>query len=242
MLRILFDRLLYGISQKKYSLQLRNDIVRKAVVKYGVQDWFIMAHKRIAWRCIQPLLWIEKNIDKNASILDTGTGIGLNMIWLAERGFTDLHGFDIDTKAVEAGREITAEYANCIHYFVDNGLYPQYVKNTKPADLIIAVNWTYFLNEFCLNDFFQIYRRILRNKGKIVLECIDSRARRFIPDLLFRLIFFREKLTIPDVYKQIFSEQEVIEAARQSQFKVITIFDLTYKLVPRKVYILEKVD
>jgi cyclopropane fatty-acyl-phospholipid synthase-like methyltransferase len=242
MLRILFDRLYYGTFQKKYNLQLRNDIVRKVIVKYGVQDWFIMAHKKIAWRCIQPLLWIEKNIDKNASILDTGTGIGLNMIWLAERGFTDLHGFDIDPKAMEAGREIAVEYANHIHYFVDNGLSPQYVKNIKPVDLIIAINWTYFLNEFCLNVFFQIYRQMLRNKGKIVLECIDSEARRFTHDLLFRLIFFREKLTIQDVYKQWFSEQEVIEAAQQSQFKVITIFDLTYKLVPRKVYIFEKID
>jgi 2-polyprenyl-3-methyl-5-hydroxy-6-metoxy-1,4-benzoquinol methylase len=240
-LRLLFDRLYYGFNNKKHGLRLDINHTIRVVDQYALQPWFISAHKGIGWRNIHALHWIEKNIEKNSTILDTGTGIGLNLFWLAERGFINLQGFDIDSNTISAGKNIvTNHYDDLIHLFVNDGLQPTCVKTIKNIDFIIAINWTYFLDNFDITQFLSTFCPILSPCGKVLIECIDTSFNSQKTDKLIDWFIGNRRLASDMIYKKIYNENDVKEAAEICNFNIVHIIDLTYKLVPRKIYILQK--
>lgn len=240
--RLVGDRLYYGFFRKKFGLRLDIEKVRRAIQMHDVQNWFIDAHRGIGWRNIHALRWIEQSVDKNAVILDTGCGIGLNMIWLAERGFYNLHGFDIDENTVLAGNDITAEFGEKIHLYVDDGLRPRWPNTNNEFDLIMAINWTYFLDGFDLEEFFRNYRPRLRPGGFMVLECIDAVFDPKKYNRLYRYNTSDSRENPADTYKKIYSHDQVRSFAKRNELFIAKTMDLTYKLVPRKIYVLRDHD
>jgi hypothetical protein len=93
------------------GIRLPRDRVRQIVEAHGAQSWFLYAfeERHTRWDLWESGFWVLRHLPRWSRILETGCGCGLNLIWLGQQHFTDLHGFDLDPKAIAAGEELCRE-------------------------------------------------------------------------------------------------------------------------------------
>jgi SAM-dependent methyltransferase len=141
---------------------------------HGVQPWFGYSfrqrHER--WDLCLACEWLRSHLPSDAAILDLGCGTGFNLLWLAERGCTDLQGCDVDPKAIAAARELAERSGHEIRYWVDDGRALEGVPRRTFA-AVCALNWTQLTADFDLAAFLRQARALVADGGVLVLDYID---------------------------------------------------------------------
>jgi glycosyltransferase involved in cell wall biosynthesis/SAM-dependent methyltransferase len=142
---------------------------------HAVQPWFLYSieqrHER--WDNCLGYSWLCENAPHEAPILDVGCGPGVNLQWLARNGKTDLHGCDLDGKAVAAGRELAASTGADIQLFCDDGRTLDCVPHRKHA-AIAAMNWIQLVDGFDLDAFLGRVTERLAEGGLLLLDYVDE--------------------------------------------------------------------
>jgi len=180
-------------------------------------------------------------LSSSARILETGCGCGLNLLWFRQHGFRDLAGLDIDPTAISAARELFERAAGAATLSVDDALSPKSLAAER-FDAILALNWTYHVEQFDLLRFIQVYHRYLACRGYLVIDVIDA-AYNMTPNNQFLTSDSEkaEQLRRPSEYKNRYSETEVREATRQCGLRIIRSEACgDNAIVPRRVYILAR--
>ncbi len=129
--------------------------------------------------------FIVENVPKNAEILITGCGVGLTSIWLAQRGYAKVEGFDYLPNVVKSAQEIANLSKVNIKYWQADGFSPNLKKS---YDCITAMHWVYsawmgnYTNtpetradrETILSEFLSKYSARLNPGGFIMVELVDA--------------------------------------------------------------------
>ena len=230
----------FGVDVSCRRLKLEEAVIDSTLEKFGVQSWFKYIHRsrEIRWDIWQPCEWIRSNVGLDSFILETACGVGFNLMWLAENGFTNLYGFDIDEAAINSGLEISNYASFPIEMWVDDGLCPA-LQSPMKCDVIIALNWTMLLDAFELDSFLGVYSKRLRSDGVIVLDVIDAEYGN-VDGHKFHTSDgnLDEAKRRPSEYRKRFSQQEVEESARNCGLRVHHVFYEPQR-VSKRVYILK---
>ena len=132
--------------------------------------------------------YVDVNISKEANILITGCGSGWMLIWLAQRGFRNLSGFDYLQNVVDSAIDLVKLTPTEMNIWQDDGFKPS-LKEEK-YDVITALYWLYSAwggnygnesrasqdNKALLKEFISNYLPHLSDNGLIFIELIDSIA------------------------------------------------------------------
>jgi SAM-dependent methyltransferase len=120
------------------GIRLPRDRVRQIVEAHGAQSWFLYAfeERHTRWDLWESGFWVLRHLPRWSRILETGCGCGLNLIWLGQQRFTNLHGFDLDPKAIAAGEELCREAGVPGRLWCDDGLDPLGL-GEEPFDLVM---------------------------------------------------------------------------------------------------------
>lgn len=232
--------LLFPVDYPRISLP--RTLVESAVRSSGADEWHIYAFTNYDKRIEAPIAmrWIARNVPKRARIFETGCGSGSNLIWLAQRGFRNLAGADVDAAAISAGQRLVKHANLPIELKVDDCIRPA---SPPEADVIIAMAWVYLWNvDFDLASFLALYSATLHPGGYVVLDMVDSSFNQFS---------LNEQRTDdwdlppehrrPTQYKLRMSEGDVREIAERAGFDVILAMPGS-EIPPRRVYILRTRD
>ncbi len=169
------NRIATLFARRPPSIRLPMGLVREAVERHGAQPWFVYAFESFAdrWHVWGGSRWLARQLPARARILETGCGCALNLIWLGQQGFRDLHGSDIDPQAIAAGRDLCAAARIPATLWVDDGLKPTRLDD-RCYDAILALNWTYHVEGFDLRFFLETYKRALTPRGYFIIDVIDK--------------------------------------------------------------------
>ena len=104
------------------------------------------------------------NKNKNISILDAGCGTGGTLLYLKNKGYHNIYGFDISNYAVEICKKrklnvFQEDIRNIDKYF-----------NADSIDIIICSDILYFLNLDEIKEVLQPFFTILRNNGIVIIN------------------------------------------------------------------------
>ena len=220
------------------GLHLPAALVEAALARHDVQPWFkYMFHERASrWDVVRPCQWIAQNIEPAAPILSIGAGVGFNLFWLAERGFSQLFGTDLDPKAVAGGREIARQSGLPVTLTEDDALAPQAFRSEQFA-VIEALNWCHLIEGFSLDRLLDLYVPHLAARGIFVLDTIDASYGE-VPGNQYHTAD-REKPVDqrrPSEYKSRFSEAEVRAAFARHGLEVEEILSEPQQ-IPKRVYL-----
>jgi hypothetical protein len=220
------------------QLQLSSEDVGNTLIKYETPSWFeyIFRDRLNRWDVCLPTLWIVENISFDKQILETGCGVGFNLMWLAEQGFKNLNGFDIDPKTINAGTEIANNAHLPINLWIDNGLIPNLIPNISYS-IIIALNWTFLIEKFSLDEFIKTYIPYLDEKGAFIFDVIDATFNQ-MPDNLYRSSDLGKPIEERQLseYKIRLSEKEVLSILNKHGLKIIQTIKEEQK-IPKTIYI-----
>jgi hypothetical protein len=220
------------------TLRLSTDAVDAAIDRHGAQPWFkyVLRERASRWDCWQPCHWVARHVSRAAPILSIGTGVGFNLLWLAEQGFTNLQGRDIDPVAVAAGRDIAMTAGLAVRLDVDDGLAPA-LPFDGPYAVIEALNWTHLVEGFDLTGLLDVYVPQLADGGAFILDTIDA---------TYGLVAGNEYCTQdlhlppaqrrPSEYRMRHSEGEVRAAFSRHGMSVVAVLSEP-QAIPKKVYI-----
>lgn len=158
-----------------HKIQCIDDSLPKLIKDCGAEDWHLFAIRKRMWRkhVCNPCAWIANNIPVDASIFEPGCGSGANLLWLAEKGFTQLSGADIQAPAVQLAQKLAKKANLPICVWQDNSLQPTILP--RNVDVILSVNWLYHVRETSFNDFLRLYTPCLSPTGVIICDMIDTR-------------------------------------------------------------------
>lgn len=193
---------------KKISLEFEPDLpgykVRKILKKHdiyfdkdGVPRWWFASfmEKR---NSVDPLTgnffkYMINNVSKDSNILITGCGTGWMLIWLAQRGFKKLHGFDYLQQVVDAANSLADLAKIKANIWQDDGFNPS--TKLEKYDVIVALHWVYSAwggnygnkavtsndSKDLLTRFISNYIPHLSDNGYLCIELIDSMADFTVP-------------------------------------------------------------
>jgi 2-polyprenyl-3-methyl-5-hydroxy-6-metoxy-1,4-benzoquinol methylase len=216
----------------------------KAIIsKHKAQEWFVYAFRSFKARpqAYLSCKWISKHIGKDQAILETGAGVGINLLWLSEQGFKQLYGFDIDRTAVNAAQEIFENANNEVSFWKDDALQPSNIDQIgKEYAVIIGLNWMYLVSNYNLEDFLAEYRKYLMAGGFIIIDTIDTSYNSVTNNLFCTEDFNKSPEDRRESeYKKRYSIEEVKEIAQSKGFKIDQVFYERHTMVPRNLYILK---
>jgi hypothetical protein len=221
----------------RFSLERAEEIINRN----QAQSWFIYILKDRAhrWDVWQPCLWLAPRISRNTKILETGCGCAWNMIWFGQQGFRKLNGFDIDSKAIAAGKELCAEAGVPANLYVDDGLSPSKLQSNTYG-VILAVNWTHLLDAFDITAFCRQYSVFLRRGGYIIIDVIDA-AYNNTPNNEYLTSDWKLPLEQrrPTEYKKRYSGADVRKAAETAGLVILRTMTRSNMTVPRCVYVMQ---
>ena len=104
------------------------------------------------------------NKNKNISILDAGCGTGGTLLYLNNKGYHNIYGFDISNYAVEICKK---RKLNVFHEDIRN--IDKYF-NADSIDIIICSDILYFLNFDEIKKVLQHFFTILKNNGIVIIN------------------------------------------------------------------------
>lgn len=229
------------LAEKRCGISLSADRVRQIIDRHGVGDWFFYAFSsRVTrWHVCEPSLWVLRHLPKKTAIFETGCGCGLNLIWFAQKGFTRLKGSDICREAILAGEELALLAHAPVELWQDDGLVPARLPDR--VDLLLALNWTYHVEQFDLGTFLVRYSAILVDRGYLIIDVIDSsydgtKNNQYLTSDWGKPVAERGATE----YKKRYSEAEVRKLASGTGFENCHTIRSEAEVIPRVVYILRK--
>jgi SAM-dependent methyltransferase len=217
------------------------DVVDRVLSAHGVQPWFsYVYHERSKrWDVWQPCAWLADSVSKRASILETGCGVGFNLIWLAERGFLNLDGFDIDEKAIAAGNSLCERARLKVSLWVDDGMKPE-ASLTRDYAAIVALNWTIYIDGFSLKAFLDYYSSLLGRNGVIVFDMVDKSYDTVENNEYLSSDWGKPRhLRRPSEYRVRMKRAEIDAAIESSDFLLVKEFRVP-QAIPKAVYVVRK--
>ncbi|MBI1178019.1 glycosyltransferase [bacterium] len=220
------------------ELRISRELVESVLDRHGVPGWFhyIFRERGSRWDTWKPCVWAAEHLSTETPVLSLGCGVGFNLFWLAEHGFTELYGCDIDPRTVAAGTEIATKTGFPIQFWQDDGLSPHHLPEMA-FGLIEALNWTHLIEGFSLDDFLDRYLPHLEVGGIIVLDVIDAAYNDF-PDNQYctqdRSKPVAEKR--PSEYRVRHSRAEIEQIFSRSGLTIESIFQETQE-IPKIVYV-----
>jgi len=151
--------------------------IQDAVKIFNAQLWYIYSYKNFLERehAFYAYKWIIKSIDKKATILETGCGIGGMLYFLYKEGYKNLSGYDYDEKTVQAGQNVCRNIKANINIIMGDGFNPSQTLSTNKYDVIIGINWIYHVHEYSLDMFITKHIKHLNKNGYFIIDLIDSK-------------------------------------------------------------------
>jgi SAM-dependent methyltransferase len=235
------DRIARLFADRPPSINLPAGLVREAVERHGAHPWFIYAFEGFGdrWHVWGGSRWLARHLPARARILETGCGCALNLIWLGQHGFHDLHGTDIEPRAIAVGRDLCAAAGIPATLRVDDGLKPTRL-DEQYYDAILALNWTYHVEGFDLASFLKTYKRALKPRGNFVIDIIDQ-SYNDIPNNRYLTSDWAkpEDQRRPTEYKVRYSAAEVEKAVDAAGLCLVQLMSRPQAVVaPRKIAII----
>jgi SAM-dependent methyltransferase len=184
------------------------------------------------------LRYVDAAAPKNARVLVTGCGTGAMLFWLAQRGFTNLDGFDYLDNVVRAAQEIGALGNYPARIWQADGFNPNLERD---YDVVLVLHWLYSAwsgnygnasraeqdREGLLADFLRRYSRHIRLNGTMMLELVDSISDHAEPP--------------SDMYPIRHSFEHVARCASREDLTIERrMFNFKYGYLPRMLYVLRK--
>lgn len=257
-MQYLKNRLLHELHRLRAQRRFRNsefsvDISRRAVQRILARNGLgFDAHGNASWWYASldfrrneaddltrgALKYVAENVPTTTRILGTGCGTGWMLLWLAQRGFSNIEGFDYLPNVVQAAKEIAAEINIQAKLWQDDGFHPTLEGR---YGLILVLHWLYSAwmgnygnaqresqdREALLSEFLAQYAGHIEAGGRIMLELVDA-----ISD-------FREPPT--DIYPIRHTPEQVSKCAVDSGLVVERkMFNSNYGHLPRMLYVLRK--
>jgi len=140
------------------------------VDKYRLQKWFNHLPKHGDYQR-EILNWINRNVPKDAKILELGCGIGHNLIQLADWGFTNLHGIEKD-QATYMGAVDMVHHFKCPAVLFNGDVNDGIPEQMGDFDVIIPMGFTYF-KEIKQDWLFNHCSERLNVGGHLILDVVD---------------------------------------------------------------------
>ena len=81
-------------------------------------------------------------------------------------------GGDISVEAIIAGQKLVALAGLSVNLKQDNSLDPRHP--LLPTDLLLAMDWTYLVSEFRLDQFLERYKPALQAGSLVIFDMVDS--------------------------------------------------------------------
>lgn len=236
-------------------LKIDYPIVESAVRENHAQEWFIYAHKDWdkRYHVKRPLAWIADHVSNQSRILETGCGVGINLLWLYEQGFSNLAGLDHDPSAIAAAHEIAEKSGYDISYDVDDGIDPASLSG-RVFEVIIALNWLYHVPGLDLKNLLARYHSFLSADGYLIFDCVDSSYNR-TRNNEFNTSDWKKPCTQrrPSEYTIRFSRSQVRNMCSEVDLEVVHVFSKRelikrlansvlrkYAIVPRNVFVVQR--
>lgn len=231
----------------KSTAQLNNGIgipyadVRRAVERHGSPAWHhgIYRNRDERWDVKIISLWTEKHIARDAAILSAGCGCGFNLYWLARQGFSNLNGFDVDKRNIDASLELLNRFGFSINLWVADMIAPPQGLDGK-YDFIEAMNcMMYDVNTY--QSFLAAYLPTLKPGGYLAFDAIDTSFSAH-PDNHWESNDWSKPITErrPSEYVTRYSQEEIIALTAPFNLKLTEIFFAPDVVPPRKIYIFQK--
>lgn len=131
------------------------------------------------------LKYVVENVPGNTRILGTGCGTGWMLFWFAQKGFSNIEGFDYLPNVVQSAKEIAALANIPAKLWQDDGFHPRL---EGEYGLILVLHWLYSAwmgnygntprrsedREALLSAFLAQYSGHIKSKGLIMLELVDA--------------------------------------------------------------------
>lgn len=154
--------------------RLAGTAVAAAVARHAAPSWHDYGYRERAtrWDVSETYAWLADHLPVDAAVLDVGCGVGTNLQYLADQGFTDLSGCDNDARALAAGTDLASEIGAPLRLWLDDGLRPLAVPDRR-FDAIAALNWTHLCDGFDLARFLGTWTPRLQRGGYLVFDAID---------------------------------------------------------------------
>ncbi|MBK8096783.1 MAG: glycosyltransferase [Planctomycetes bacterium] len=227
-------------SRRDRTTRLPAARVDDVVQRRQTQTWHAYAHRQRAerWDLTEPYSWLADRLPVDAAILDLGCGIGSNLVWLAEQGFSRLYGCDRDPTAIAAGRELGGEHQG-LRLWVDDGLRPLAIPAIAFA-AIAALNWTHLVPEFDLAAFLAAQVGRLQPGGYLVLDVVDTAFAQH-PKHQWRTSDWDqpEAERRPSEYRWRHAREDVAAAAATAGMTIAAEFRRE-QTIPKAVYVLQR--
>jgi cyclopropane fatty-acyl-phospholipid synthase-like methyltransferase len=228
------------IGMVDHNIDLPLEDVERIVTTNNVHPWFCYMFKERKNRIevVRSCEWVLRNCRKTDSILETGCGCALNLIWLGQQGFTRLFGADLDENVLRAAKELANLAGLNIEFWQDNSALP---KRIPPVlDVVLALNWISLIQQFDLSEFFRCYYPGLSERGYLILEVVDTRYEK-VPNHQYLTSDWTkpEAERRPSEYKSRFSHKDVLRAANAAGFEICEMFSAEVT-IPWMIYVLRK--
>ena len=139
------------------------------VDRYGLQKWFRKIPAMRQYH-VDIVKYIQSNVLKNVSFLETGCGIGQTFVVLNRCGYSNFVGIEKDWSTATAARDFLSSYGIDAKIIHDDGLGADKWVSPQSMDVYLPLNWTYFTPEF--ERVFDIGVNVLKRDGLMVIDII----------------------------------------------------------------------
>ena len=224
------------------AIDLPREEVARIINAHSAYDWFLYAFDKRAerWHVCLPSLWIARNLPRDAVVLETGCGCAWNLIWLGQRGFSQLHGMDINREALAAGRDLSLLAGLDVRLYEADCTGP--VPLPFAIDVLMALNWTYHDDSFDLEHFLRCYGERMRPGGNLVMDVVDASYDQVLGNAyLSSDRELPEEQRRPSEYRVRYSREEVTSALERHGFRIVETFT-EEQAVPVVVYVARKME
>jgi|GEM_PF-3782158 len=218
---------------------LSREVYANCIQQSGAQPWYGYAYKNFEKleQCHAPYRWIRENVERHERIVETGCGAGgvLHMLW--HEGFCNLHGYDLDGKAVAAGRAISKAARSSISFMEHDCTKPM---GQQPFHVILGMNWIYLLEGFGLTDFVATHLPSLKNDGYLIFDTIDASFNDHPLSMYFTQDWKKEDgQRRPSEYHERFAADEVVRLMQTFSLSHVHTYAVEYT-IPRNVHVFQK--
>jgi peptidoglycan/xylan/chitin deacetylase (PgdA/CDA1 family) len=148
-------------------------LLQQLVAEHQTQTWhFTTARDRLDRRELAlGMGWIFNHIPHETSIFEVGCGGGNNLVWLARHGYAHLGGSDMDDNALAVARGMATSLDVSWRLEHADLLAPEHTP--QGTGVLLAMNCTYLLDAFSLEDFLRRAFSRLAKDGYAVTDQID---------------------------------------------------------------------
>lgn len=182
--------------------------------------------------------WLADSLGQNDLVFETGCGSGINLFWLAKRGFRNICGADLSTEAVSLANYLAEHLDIEMDIWQDDCLSPKHIPHNING--LIALNWLYHIPNISLDKIFIEYKDNLAAGAKVVFDMVDvsynfHKNNEFHSDDISLPLNERRKTE----YHLRLSKNEIANIVEKYGFKVVRHARVWNK-IPRTVWLVER--